>query len=347
MKTWTLLIVCFLFFQTPNASGSEVDSRSLQTVTLYVENDVFAGTDRGYTNGTKVSWISQDLSPYWQNVRLPGWGHGLIEKLPFINTPGEVRNVSLSVGQNMYTPEDLRRDDLIPDDRPYAGITYMSVGLHSKNPRRMDTLEFVLGLVGPHSYADEVQGSWHAWIDTTKPRGWKNQIQDEPVGNVFFERKWRLRRPEEPKQGWSWDAIPHLGLGVGNAFSGANLGAQFRFGWNLPDDFGTFLIRPGSDTSAPLNGGDPRFSRGRKGLGIHLFLAADGQAVARNIFLDGNTFRRSHSVDKEPFVVNFIAGVGVIFRRFKVSYAYVHRTKEFREQKEAQEYGSITVSYSF
>ncbi|MBW2561068.1 MAG: DUF2219 family protein, partial [Deltaproteobacteria bacterium] len=60
------------------------------------------------------------------------------------------------------------------------------------------------------------------------------------------------------------------------------------------------MIRPGSDSNAPLDSTDPRLSRPRR-FGFHLFLAANGTAVAHNILLDGNTFRDSHSVDKKHF----------------------------------------------
>ena len=115
----------------------------------------------------------------------------------------------------------------------------------------------------------------------------------------------------------------------------------------MPNDFGTFLIRPGSDTNAPLDKRDPRFFPLYQRLGIHVFAALDGQAVARNIFLDGNTFRDSHHVDKKPFVATFVAGIGIIIQRFKITYAYVCRTKEFKTQHDEQKYGSITLSISY
>jgi lipid A 3-O-deacylase len=79
----------------------------------------------------------------------------VIEKLPFVNEPGFQHAVSFSIGQNIYTPEDLERSDLIQDDRPYAVITYLAIGLHSKNSHRMDSLELDLGIVGPYSYAEQ------------------------------------------------------------------------------------------------------------------------------------------------------------------------------------------------
>jgi hypothetical protein len=69
--------------------------------------------------------------------------------------------------------------------------------------------------------------------------------------------------------------------------------------------------------------------------------------VARNILFDGNTFRESHSVTKRPFVADLIGGIGMIVHRFKITYAYVHRTKEFDTQREEQNFGAISVSFTF
>ena len=147
--------------------------------------------------------------------------------------------------------------------------------------------------------------------------------------------------------GFGFDCISHAGLAVGNAYTGANLGGQARFGWNIPNDFGTYLIRPGSDSGAPLDDTDPRFFLPLHRFGIHFYFGVDGKAVAHDIFLDGNTFRNSHSVDKKPFVADFIGGMGIIIHQVKITYSYVYRTKEFDAQNEEQRFGAISLSFTF
>ena len=73
----------------------------------------------------------------------------------------------------------------------------------------------------------------------------------------------------------------------------------------------------------------------------------DGKAVARNILLDGNTFRDSPSVDKKPFVADLIGGIGMIIHRYKITYSYVYRTKEFETQKDEEQFGAVSVSFTF
>lgn len=348
-KKMTLIFILSLIFILPwQARAEEDEARQSDTVTLYLENDLFGSdnTDRHYTHGTKLSWISRDLSDYRDNPLIPAWSYPFIERLPYVNKPGCQRSVSLSLGQNIYTPDDTDRSDLIKDDRPYAGVTYMSFGLHSKNGYQMDSFEFGVGIVGRHSYAEDCQKIIHKWIDSPDPKGWNHQLHDEPILNIFLERKWRVLQMKY-KHKLSSDCIPHIGCGIGNAFTGANVGTQVRFGWNLPNDFGTFIIRPGSDSNAPVKKDDPRFFRPIQRFGIHAFFAVDGNAIARNIFLDGNTFRDSHSVDKEHYVADFVGGIGIIIHRFKITYSYVYRTKEFKSQKFRQQYGAISMSYTF
>jgi hypothetical protein len=342
-----ILILIPLFLPRPSVAGDE-EARKSDTLTLYLENDLFAfdHNDRYYTHGTKISWISRDLSDYRDIVLAPSWMHRFIERMPFINDPERRRTVSVSLGQNIYTPEDKERSDLILDDRPYAGITYLGLGLHSKNARQMDTLEFDLGIVGRHSYAEDCQKGVHNWTDSGDPKGWSHQLHDEPVLNIYFERKWRALQTRS-SGGLGFDCIPHMGIAAGNAYTGINLGGQVRFGWNIPNDFGTYLIRPGSDSSAPVDDADPRFFSPFHRFGIHLFFAVDGNAVARNILLDGNTFRDSHSVDKKPFVADLIGGVGMIIHRVKITYSYVHRTREFETQRDEQHFGAFAVSFTF
>ncbi len=328
------------------AMAQEINAKDFQTFTIYFENDTFFGTDYLYTNGVKLSWTSPDLENYRETSRIGNWTYSLIGRLPFINEPEFRRSVSLSIGQNMYTPEDTEQSELIKDDRPYAGLTYFGMGLHGKSNLQMNTWELILGIVGPHSYAEDTQRIIHEWKGNLVPMGWNNQLGDEPVLNVFFEHRRKILQ-SGIGSGWGYDLIPNLGAGLGNLFIGAHAGAQIRFGWNLPNDFGTSLIRPGSDTNAPLDKRDPRFFKPFHRLGAHIFIGVNGAYVLRNLTLDGNTFRESHSVDKEPIVGSFVAGVGFIIYRFKVSFAHVYQSKAFKTQKDQDEYGSITLSYSF
>ncbi|MBW1821694.1 MAG: lipid A deacylase LpxR family protein [Deltaproteobacteria bacterium] len=316
-----------------------------RTFSFYFENDLFADTDRHYTNGIKLSWISDDLTGYAKSDSLPEWSLPIISRLPFINEQGLQRNVGLSIGQNMYTPRDIVSEDLLEDDRPYAGWTYFGLGLHSKNERHLDSMEIQLGIVGPESFGEQTQKFVHELRGSQSPNGWDNQLKNEPGLAVVYERKWRFLYSGIVGK-YGLDLIPHLGGALGNVYTYANAGMEARIGWNIPRDFGTSLIRPAGESNAPLNEQDPRLSRDQD-FSLYVFAMADGRGVLRNIFLDGNTFTDSHSVDKKYFVADVGVGVGLIIHSFKLSYTHVFRTKEFKGQKGDQVFGSITLAFTY
>lgn len=98
-------------------------------LSVYFENDMFADTDQNYTNGLKFAWISPDVDEYRESGKLPDWADDAVARLPMINRRpvGYKRNIVLTLGQSIFTPQDILRRDLIRDDRPYAGWLYPSV----------------------------------------------------------------------------------------------------------------------------------------------------------------------------------------------------------------------------
>ncbi len=340
-----VVLFCSTLLFSPVSSAQTGPSKKYQTFFIYFENDIFGETDKHYTNALKLTWLSSDLTEYDEDTRLPRWGLPLLRHLPLINRPGFQRNVGLSLGQNIYTPEDISRSDLIKNDRPYAGWTYLSLTFHVKNVTQMDVFEVTLGIVGPSSLAKQSQRTIHRWIESQEPKGWDHQLRNEPGLIIGWQRSWRLFSAGMGK-GFGFDFIPRIGAVVGNVSTHANLGGEVRFGYHLPFDFGTSFIRSGSGIEAPVDIADPRL-RLRENFGIHLFIDVDARAVARNIFLDGNTWKESHSVDRKRLVADMAAGISILYKRIKLSYAHVYRTKEFDGQNKAQAFGSVTLAMTF
>ncbi|MGB9499156.1 MAG: lipid A-modifier LpxR family protein [Dissulfuribacterales bacterium] len=81
----------------------------------------------------------------------------------------------------------------------------------------------------------------------------------------------------------------------------------------------------------------------QKKIGIQFFAGVEGRAVLYNIFLDGNTFTDSPSVDKKPIVADFMTGISISRGPIQLSFAYVNRTKKFETQKKAQNFGILGV----
>ncbi len=323
------------------------DQKDRWTLNLYFENDLFSQTDQDYTNGIRASWVSPDLEDYIDDPQIPQAIKQINRKLTFFHKShrGLQRNIIVSLGQTMYTPRDRMATELIEDDRPYAGWLYSSFSFQSKNDVQLDTVEAQFGVIGPASLAEQAQNFIHDLRGFDRFLGWDNQLGNEPGLLFLWEHKHKLVKPTADPENLSYDFIGHTGVALGNVAAYLNIGAEFRVGWLIPADFGTSAVRPGGDNSAPDVTWDPR-ERG-KGWGMHAFVSTDVRLVARDIFLDGNTFRNSHSVDKEPVVADASVGISLIKNGVKVSFAQVFRTREFRKQKETHSYGSLSISYTF
>lgn len=302
--------------------------------TALFENDVFYRTDRDYTNGVQLAWTSPILAD-------DDWAVGLADKLPFFSHALEVRK-TYALGQDIFTPSNIALKNPPLDDHPYAGFLYGAVGVLGKTGgpdntvSRLDQLQLQIGVVGPWSLAEETQKFVHSLINATDPQGWHTQLHNEPGLVLTYERSWRLRwkLPGDLEM----QADPHLGGALGNVYTFANAGAMARVGFALPDDFGPERVDPGLPGSYYF---EPR----KEGaLGAYLFAGVDGRAVARNIFLDGNTWQASRHVDKNDFVGDLEYGAAVAWGRFRLTYTHVFRTREFKTQHGADQFGAVSLS---
>ena len=339
------MLRCLLLFLLLFLPLAALSAENPWTHNFYFENDLFIGTDSDYTNGMKYSLISPDLAPQAplnRTAKIPRAALDFFHRLPLIKSaPAETgHKLEVAIGQNMYTPQDTSRYDLITDDRPYAGYSYLSTAYHRKSEEgegwsQMDTLEVQLGMVGPLSLAEQAQKFVHKVRDLQRPNGWAHQLENEPGLTLAFERKW-LYHPTN-RQRFCADLIAHAGAALGNVMTYFNAGAEIRTGWNIPRSFAVSVIRPaGSSWNTAVSG----FS-------LYLFGAVNGRYVLRDIFLDGNSFSNSHSVDKEPLVADLSSGVTARYERLSISLAYTKKTREFTLQEEPHGYGSMTLSYAF
>lgn len=308
---------------------------------ILVENDSIGfgrGSDQNYTSGLRaVLAMPRDEAPEWARRVANG-------AFFWRDEPSEA--LALSIGQNIYTPEDTQAEELIEDDRPYAGWLYGGIAAYDaiwgEDPiaarDRQTTLELVIGLIGPHSYAEEVQNFVHDVIGSDEAQGWDNQLEDELTAMLSVE--WQNRVWRRTGDHFGADAITHLGGSAGTPFTMAATGCDLRFGYGLPRDFGVSVNEPRLVTTAAVGNEQHQPS-------LYIFTGIRGQAVAWNSFIQGNLFHDSHSVDLEPWVADFKAGLAWQHGRWRINYAWVYRTDEFQENPDdGSVFGSLGFSWS-
>ena len=324
-----------LSFQMTGAARGET-FESCESFSVLIENDVFTGTDRHYTNGIHASCLSAEN-------KLPAYGEWLGRNLPFLAQEGQKR-IGYAVGQNIYTPAEISIAEPQPGDRPWAGWLYGEVSIVSETPGRHDTAALSLGVVGPWSGAEFTQKHWHQIIRTTDPKGWDNQIDNEPALNLTLDREWRFLF-NTASSGFNTELTPHVGAALGNVFTYAAVGTTVRVGSALSDDFGgPPRIRPSLPGAAYFK---PSKACGPFFCGWYAFAGLEARAVARNIFLDGNTFGGGPSVEKKPLVGDLQVGTALLFPRYRVTYTVVFRSKEFEGQDRGDIFGAVSLTARF
>ncbi|MEG3619962.1 lipid A deacylase LpxR family protein [Magnetovibrio sp. PR-2] len=312
------------------------------------DNDKVADTDRHYTNGMRIGYVPDDMWAPFQSstdflVAWLGFG-GFGDIAPAQRADGWV------FGQDMYTPEDVLSYTPDPNDRPYAGWTYVGLTSLAQTQNaslgmdQQDTLEVDIGIVGPEARAGETQNWFHRQINVAESNGWNSQIGTEP--GLLITRTVKLR--SQTWDDWNdWglgvDAIPHATGQLGNIKIGASAGLTFRFGQNLREDFGPIYGTFAIPRQAP------------KSFVWAFYAGAEGRAVVRDIFLDGNTLKDSPDVDRNPFVLESRFGLvghvpvpeGWGLKGARMDLSHVIRSREFRSQDKIDRYGSFKLILNF
>ncbi len=309
--------------------------------TALEENDsIWSGTDKYYTQGLSFVLLSPgfDDKSAWNGPfdAFADWG-----LLPSQGVTS--RRYEILLGQQIFTPADIRLGNPDSDDRPYAGWFYGGLGLiQDTNQRRLDHFELLVGVIGPAAFAETTQNDWHQYIGIDDAFGWDHQLHNEPGLMLTYERKYRFATPPEDN-GFGADFIPEAGVTVGNVMTYAQIGGMVRIGRNLQADYGPARMRPN------LSGTTYFTKQGMVGtFGFYLFAGAQGRAVARNIFLDGNTFRDSRDVDSEALVADLTGGISFFWGDdVKLDVAAIRRTKEFEGQDKSFDYAGINLTIGF
>lgn len=312
------------------------ESKPAETfVSVQMENDFFASSgDRYYTHGTQLSVLKNTASPAWLD-RVSDW-------VPLYEKGQQLNLVNYTLGQKIFTPDDTDSTTVVEGDRPYAGYLYVGIAVLSQiqstaNMDHGNMFEITLGVVGPSAMSRQSQTNYHDLIGIDSPKGWDNQLEDEPALGLSYSRFWRLVQPLSGDL--EAGVNPHMNLVVGNVYTYAAGGVMFRIGDNLKRDLSPPNIRPGFPGLAYFREGDES--------SWYLFLGYESRLVARDIFLDGNTFKESHSVEKEKLVGDMQFGLVYQVNRWRFAFSNMLRTKEFTTQEDNTHYGAVNISFSY
>jgi hypothetical protein len=304
---------------------------------VYIENDRWSGTDRYYTNGIKFGGGVRADRLIERIFQAPA--EEVLDRIS--GRPAPVQ-VGLFLGQNLYTPEDIKVAQPQPFDRPWAAWLYVGGVAQRVLGDRLRTVEIDIGMVGPAALGSHVQTEWHRLVDAPRPRGWHNQLRNEPGLLVAYFEKWRFG----PATGVQ--LVPHAGITLGNVMTLARAGGTVRLGAHM-SGFGPDTIEPGGAMLQRTRLIDRQHGSGRREW--YLFAGFDARAVGYNIFLDGNLLRSGGpSVDRRVFVHDLKAGASIRIAPLRISLTHVRRSEEFTTplgRGGSQRFQSLNVSWEF
>jgi len=281
---------------------------ALRTLTLRVDNDAFDfwepawdRPDEDYTSGVRI---------VYDNAWKPWWSSKIWTRVPRCNGSATPCVTSTAwIGQDTYTAERDSNENLeTVGARPSAGWLYYGEEYRRVSADRADLLDLTFGVTGPPSLAQYTQELAHSFAPTLNgPIDWKHQLAFEPGVIAAYEH-------DEIVTVLSLDAvalqvIPSATATVGNVLTEGTAKVQARLGYNMKNPWLPALKDSPIEFAATAS--------------------IAGNAVARDLFLDGNTFRKGPRVGHEPFYGERDLGLSLTNGSFTIGYRTVFDARTY------------------
>jgi lipid A 3-O-deacylase len=139
---------------------------------LHYDNDFETKTDYYYTQGYCLEFV-----------------HPVLKKNPVIRLLPNLKNSNIKTGLAFehygFTPTSIKSDEILRNDRPFAGVIILksfSVSIDSIRRQRLVSV-LSLGMIGPAAFAGKMQAAIHRRTGDPEPRGWQFQIRNDAVVN--------------------------------------------------------------------------------------------------------------------------------------------------------------------
>ena len=325
----TLLSITFVAMVM---SASAQSSEPTTLIRLYEDNDFFNlsghGTDFSYSAGTRLDIF----------YKREGRPRGLNRLMPRLKNSNTVYGWSLM--QMIYTPINLSKSELQSQDYMYSGALFVNHSLYSYNAEKRQGLqtEFIAGVRGPRSFAQQTQSAVHKVIHDVIPQGWNDQLDDQVLlnVNVTYERQlWALSNFLEVNAGTQVKA--------GSMMDAVSVYPMVRLGKMSPY-FDSYLNQFTS------------FQKGKKRVKTQYYLVfrPTASVVMYNAMVEGHTIpvnaqnpaSRFHPNNMEHHVLDFQFGAVVVLNKFGISYMQT-TSATYIEGSVTHVVGNLSLYYSW
>ncbi|MCH8496988.1 MAG: lipid A deacylase LpxR family protein [Marinobacter sp.] len=306
-------------------------------LTLSWDNDLLTGTDRGYTNGVRLSWLSK-TAEWNHDCRLcpVAKARDSLVWLPGMGSAASRHAATFSLRQIMVTPEDIEASEPVLDDVPYVGYLSAEASLWSWSEQAITGYGLLLGVVGKDSGAENTQRWVHKVTGSTSPSGWGNQLGTDLVGGVQVLHGRKLARSGSAgdyQNEFSWVG----GARLSNFITSVETGLVWRAGYNLPGNFVPDYA--GVSTGVGLPG-----IMDVTGPGWSVFAGLVAEWVPYS-YLDERS--GDYSYDQQPWIGHAGMGVGWHTPGFNLSLTLRATTAQEASSKQALSFGTLSFSWQY
>lgn len=315
MRQRAVLFVCFLLLYPISLLGQD----SSVEIGLVTDNDLYTSSknDQYYTNGLEVFY--RYLSKK--------------EKPQFLKKINEIR-----IGQYMYSPRFIYKDEEQMFDRPFAGYLFGEFATTNFYVNRAVFKKHIqAGYVGPNSFADEIQSGTHKLFDYKAFEEWDYQIKNAlAIQTYFMFSKTLFNSLNSKRIDFQWQSEAKLGTIFTSLSTGfvSRIGIRELVPFSDSNFYGASLSKSNSSLENEL----------------YFYVSPSVNYQFYDATIQGSLFNDNSPVTFDIIPFRFNAETGIRYRRknLNLSYAFVYRGKEIKFYRNiGYFYGSISVSYIF
>ncbi len=310
------LLIIFALIGSVSSLKIQAQETKVNQIIAQADNDQFhfKPTDRYYSNGVSVHW-DRVIS-----------NHG------FPNIKGVDKRILVAgIQHKIYTPSAITFYEESRHDRPYAATLTVTGGLRLFfHKHQYIQSDITLGVAGPMAGGQKLQEWWHDQIDIFEPRGWENQIANNPIAAIRlqFSRQWF-------HEGFI-DFISTSTLNLGTLLTSAGQSGKFRIG------------NPKTLIMSAYSGGHLGNESATKTMEIYFFAGGGVEYVNYNGLIEGNWIGKEspHTLGIVPWVFHSEYGLQVNAWLINISFTVHHLSKEVKNGLKHR-YASIKLGIEF
>ncbi len=305
-------------------------------------NDVFAGTDRHFTNGGSISWLDDPFRSKDDN-RTNSYSalvFDVANALPFTTMDTTQQHTAgISLMQMIITPTDITQTEPQYDDLPYAGYLALSFYMFEFDDESFSEYRMEVGVVGPQSGAEWLQTTVHRIIGSEEPKGWDTQMGTQLTLNALYRygvKSWQ----KDYDYGISTDWFNHVGFQAGNFITDGFGGSMLRIGQNYINNFN--VNSPYFKEEAALL----ELQKAHHGFGWSFSVGATADVLAYSYILD-EADDLGYQFSRNVFSLSTYLGTSLYVEGQKLTFFFQSQSPYLRESNQIDSFGGFKFAIQF